>query len=149
MALAAAGVRFEIVPGITSATSAPALAGIPVTHRGLARSFVVVTGHTASPDPCELPWPALARIDTVVVLMGLANLRTIVTRLVAAGRSPDTPVAVISNGTTPEQCVVRGTLANIADRACGLPSPATIVIGEVVALNAHAVPATVMAARSA
>jgi len=132
-ALRAAGIPYEVVPGVTSAIAVPACAGIPVTHRACAASFAVVTGHrkqgakNASQD-----WEALARIDTVVVLMGMRNLPQITTELMAAGRASDTPVAVIQWGTTSQQKVVTGTLANIAGRACELSPPATIVIGEVV-----------------
>ncbi len=134
LALAAAGVPFEVVPGVTSAVAVPALAGIPVTQRGVARSFTVVTGHTAGTDACDLDWPALARAETLVVLMGMANLEAIAANLVAAGRSSSTPAAVISDGTTDRQRVARGTLEDIAIRAQGLSSPGTIVVGEVVAL---------------
>lgn len=137
LALAAAGVPFEVVPGVTSAVAAPAYAGIPLTHRGVACAFTVVTGHTAGSDPEALDWPTLARAETLVVLMGLEPLPVIAARLVAAGRDAATPVAVIENGTRGEQRVVRGTLRDIAQRARGSRSPATIVIGEVVRLSAQ------------
>ncbi len=132
-ALAEAGVRFEIVPGVSSAVAAPAYAGIPLTHRRAASAFTVVTGHAAS-DPEALDWEALSRLGTLVVLMGLAELPTIASRLLALGKPAGTPVAVICRGTTAEQVVVRGTLADIAGRASTLTSPATIVIGTVASL---------------
>jgi uroporphyrin-III C-methyltransferase len=135
-ALAAAGVPCEVVPGVTSAVAVPGRAGIPVTHRGCATSFAVVTGHTAGIDPCALPWTALAQLDTVVVLMGLGQLRAIASQLIAAGRPAATPAAVISAGTTPHERVVCGSLGDIADRASGMPSPATIVVGDTVGLFA-------------
>jgi len=132
-ALAEAGVRFEIVPGVSSAVAAPAYAGIPLTHRMAASAFTVVTGHTAS-DPNALDWEALSRLGTLVVMMGLAELPAIASRLLQLGKPPGTPVAVISRGTTAEQVVARGTLADIAERASRLSSPATIVIGPVASL---------------
>jgi uroporphyrin-III C-methyltransferase len=132
-ALAEAGVRFEIVPGVSSAVAAPAYAGIPLTHRLGASAFTVVTGHLAN-ESDTLDWEALSRLGTLVVMMGLAELPTIASRLLARGKPPGTPVAVISRGTTAEQVVVRGTLADIAERASALPSPATIVIGQVASL---------------
>jgi uroporphyrin-III C-methyltransferase len=130
-----AGIPCEVVPGVSSAVSVPALAGIPVTHRGVAGSFAVVTGHCMDGD--RVDWPALARIDTVVVLMGLARLADLSVLLQSHGRAADTPVAVIANGSRPEVRVVVGTLGDIAARAteAGLTAPATIVIGEVVRLR--------------
>jgi uroporphyrin-III C-methyltransferase len=132
-ALAEAGVRFEIVPGVSSAVAAPAYAGIPLTHRHAASAFTVVTGHAAD-DTEALDWEALSRLGTLVVMMGLAELPTITSRLMALGKPAGTSVAVISRGTTAEQVVVRGTLADIAERASALTSPATIVIGQVASL---------------
>ena len=135
VALADAGVRFEVVPGVTSAVAAAAYAGIPVTHRQHASGFAVVTGHTCEANCSALDWDALARVGTLVVLMGHRNLGAIVARLRALGRQPNTPVAVVSCGTTTEQVVIQGTLADIADRAREVPSPITIVIGEVADLS--------------
>lgn len=131
-----AGIPVEAVPGISSAVAAPAAAGIPVTHRGLASSFAVVTGHEDPSKPAtDVDWEALAgRAETLVVLMGVGSLPTIAARLMAAGRPASTPAAVISRATTAEQAMVTGTLADIAERACHLSPPATIVIGEVVRL---------------
>ncbi len=132
--LARAGVRFEVIPGVSSALAAPAAAGIPVTHRGLARSFTVVTGHTAGGDPFEQDWQRLAQAETLVILMGLANLRRIAAELLGAGMRASTPAAVVSRAYRRDQVVVRGTLSDIAVRARGLATPATIVVGEVVSL---------------
>lgn len=129
-------IAYEIIPGITSAVSVPAYAGIPVTHRGIAVSFRVVTGHE-SPDKLEsqIPWEAFKSDDTLVFLMGLSKLSKICDKLVAIGKPLDYPVAVISRGTTPEQKVVIGTLGDIASKAVGLPTPALIVVGKVVELR--------------
>jgi uroporphyrin-III C-methyltransferase len=140
-ALAAAGVRFEVVPGVTSAFAAPAAAGIPVTHRGVSASVTVVTGHAGTPqEPGGVPgaadWAALAVTGgTLVVLMGMAHRGAIAEALLAAGRSAGTPVAVVHWGTTDRQRVVRTSLAGLA--AVDLPAPATIVIGPVAALDVH------------
>lgn len=133
-ALQAAGVPYEIVPGVSSAIAVPAYAGIPLTHRDHASSFAVVTGcRKAGENSTCQDWEALARIDTLVILMGLRNLPQITSNLVTAGCDVNTPAAVIQSGTTPQQKVVFGTLANIVERAKGLTTPATIVIGKVVA----------------
>jgi uroporphyrinogen III methyltransferase/synthase len=139
-ALAAAGVPFEVVPGVSSAVAVAAYAGIPLTHRGLASSFAVVTGHEALAKPARaVRWAPLAAADTLVVLMGLTNLAETARALVAHGRAANTPVAVIRAGTTREQATVTGTLADIAARvrSAGLEPPAVIVIGEVVRLRRH------------
>jgi uroporphyrinogen III methyltransferase/synthase len=135
--LSAAGVAFEIVPGISSALAGPAYAGIPVTHRSHATSLTLVTGHEADAST-GIKWEALAQLDgTIVFLMGFGNLPTIAEKLIANGVSPDRPVAVISKATTPEQRTITGTLANIENRvaAANLPTPALIVVGEVVKLH--------------
>ena len=130
------GVTFEIIPGITSAISVPAYAGIPVTHRGVAVSFRVVTGHeTPNKEASQIPWQNFKTDDTIVFLMGLHNLRNIASKLIEIGKPSDFPVAVISKGTTPQQKVVVGTLADIADKAKGLSTPALIVVGKVVELR--------------
>lgn len=134
LALAAAHIPFEVVPGISSTVAVPAHAGIPVTQRGVAHSFTVVTGHTAGEDACAIDWDALPRSGTLLILMGLRNLARIAQQLAEHGWEPETPAAVISNGTTAEQVVVTGSLADIATRAAGLPTPAMIVVGEVVRL---------------
>ncbi len=139
-ALAAAGIPFEVVPGVSSLQAVPACAGIPLTHRELASSVTVVTGHEPPASPAgKLDWAQLARADgTLVVLMGLRNLRAIAATLIAHGRPPDTPAAVISRGTTGRQRTLAGTLASIADRVerASLPAPAVIVVGSVVNLRA-------------
>ena len=132
-ALAAAGIDFEVVPGITSAVAVPAYAGIPVTMRYSSTSFTVVTGHE---DPAKgegsVNWEAVAALGgTVVVLMGAARCRTICDRLIAAGMAPDTPAAAVQWGTRPNQRTLRANLATLAD--LDPQPPATIVIGEVAA----------------
>lgn len=130
------GIKFDIIPGITSAISAPAYAGIPVTHRGVAVSFRVVTGHE-SPHKKEsqIPWDTFKTDDTIVFLMGLHNLPKISKKLIEIGKDRDYPCAVISKGTTKEQSVVIGTLSNIVEKAKDVPTPALIVVGRVVELR--------------
>jgi uroporphyrin-III C-methyltransferase len=139
LALIAAGISFEIIPGISSAIAVPAYAGIPVTHRQRASAFTVVTGHREqTPGTNEVNWEALAKLGgTLVVLMSVSALPDFTQRLIAAGLAGDTPAAVIQEGTTPRQLVVSGTLATIAARAqeANLQPPATTVIGDVVALQ--------------
>jgi uroporphyrin-III C-methyltransferase/precorrin-2 dehydrogenase/sirohydrochlorin ferrochelatase len=136
LACTAAGVPVTVVPGVTSAISVPAAAGIPVTHRGVAHEFVVVSGHVAPDDPRSLAdWPALATLrGTLCVLMGLNHLPAIVEVLIEHGRPVDTPVAVIQDGTTGAQRVVRGPLRDIADLVAieRIHPPAVVVIGGVV-----------------
>jgi uroporphyrin-III C-methyltransferase len=132
LACAEAGIPWEVVPGISSAVSVPALAGIPVTHRELAGGFAVVTGHCAEGDRQD--WAALARVETLVILMGISRLPEISASLLFHGRGANTPVAAIAQGSLPGERVVVGTLGTIAGdvaRAC-LKAPATIVVGEVV-----------------
>jgi uroporphyrinogen III methyltransferase/synthase len=134
LALQAAGVPFEIVPGITSAVAVPAYAGIPVTHRGLSTSFSVVTGHSRHEADAETDWASLARAGgTIIVLMGVAHRAAIAERLQESGMPPDTPVAAVCWGTRPEQRTVRTTLAGLG--AVALEPPATIVIGAVAGLR--------------
>lgn len=135
-ALCAAGVTVQVVPGVSAATAVPAAAGIPVTHRRLASAFAVVTGHECA-GRSDLDWEALARMPTLVVLMGLQALPELAHRLVAHGARSDAPAAVIASGTLPAQRVVVGTLATIAALAteAGLEPPATVVVGEVVQLG--------------
>lgn len=129
-------IKFEIIPGITSAISVPAYAGIPVTHRGVAVSFRVITGHE-SPNKKEsqIPWENFKTDDTIVFLMGLHNLHKITKKLIEIGKPANYPCAVISRGTTPEQVVVVGTLENIEQKAKGIPTPALIIVGKVVELR--------------
>lgn len=134
-ALAGAGIPFEIVPGVSSAVGVPAYAGIPLTHRKIASSFAVVAGHRAVDALSPVDWTKLTTaVDTLVILMGLHNLAPIVARLVAHGRAPDAPVAVIGQGTLAQQVTVIGTLADIVDKSASLRPPALIVVGEVVRL---------------
>ncbi len=136
LACARAGVAVEVVPGVSSALAVPAAVGIPVTHRALASSFAVVTGHEDPAKPgSAVDWERLATaVDTLVILMGVGAFPRIACRLLAGGRSADTPVAVIHRGTTAAEEIVVGTLGDTADRA-PLPSPAVIVIGEAVAFR--------------
>lgn len=132
----ASGVRCEVVPGVTSAAAVPAYAGIPLTHRSVASSVALVTGHEAGSG--RVDWERLATAaDTIVVLMPLRRLPEIVAQLVAHGRSPDTPAALISQGTLPGQRVLVARLADLAARATaeGMASPALVVVGEVVRLR--------------
>ena len=134
-----AGIEFEEVPGITSAISVPAYAGIPITHRDFTASFTVVTGHEEpGKETSNINWPRLAMDPgTLVFLMGVGNLPQIVENLVANGKDAATPIALIRWGTRPEQRVVTGTLANIVEEVqkAGLKSPAIIIIGQVVTLR--------------
>jgi len=136
-ALHAAGILFEVVPGISAAVAVPAYAGIPVTHRNVSSSFAVVTGHD-DPEKRRAPvdWARLATaVDTLVILMGQGRIGFIVDELIAHGRSPDTPVALISAGTTDAQRVVECRLVEAATVAPTLPAPLLIVVGEVVRLR--------------
>ncbi len=137
--LAAAGIPFEIVPGVSSVQSVPAYAGIPLTHREHTSCLTLVTGHHDPDSPAShLDWSQLAKLSgTLVVLMGLKQLARITAALIAHGRSPGTPAAVISHGTTSHQQTVTGTLETVADLvdAARLRPPATIVIGDVVRLR--------------
>lgn len=133
------GIPFEVVPGITSAVAVPAYAGIPVTHRGLSASFAVVTGHEDPAKPeSQIAWDRLSSgTDTIVFLMGMQNLPLIASKLTEHGRSPETPVAVIREGTRPTQRTVVARLSDIAERVreAGLGAPAVVVVGEVAALR--------------
>jgi uroporphyrin-III C-methyltransferase / precorrin-2 dehydrogenase / sirohydrochlorin ferrochelatase len=135
LACASAGVRFEVVPGVTSAVAAPALAGIPVTHRGLAQSFAVVTGSTAHGDEVDLARVATST-DTLVVLMAARKLAETCAELIASGRAATEPAAIVQWAGTPDQRTVVGTLEDLPATAAGarIGPPATLVIGAVVAL---------------
>jgi uroporphyrinogen III methyltransferase/synthase len=138
-ACADAGIPFEVVPGVSSAVGALAYAGIPLTDRRYAASFAVVTGHK-DPTPVteETRWEALgSAVDTLVILMGMRNLEPIVARLLAGGRAPETPAAVVMNGTLPGQRVVEAPLGDLVARVreAGLAAPAAVVIGDVVQLR--------------
>src|SRR5918912_400941 len=135
--LTAAGIQFEVVPGISSALAVPAYAGIPLTHRGLSSSVAVLTGARAG-DGAHTP-EAFANLaaDTLVVLMGASHLREIARGLILAGRSPEMPAAVIRWGTYDGQQTVVATLRTIADEAkrAGVRAPSVIIVGEVVRLR--------------
>ena len=134
-ALADAGIPFEIVPGVSSAVAVPAYVGIPLTHRKFASSFAVVTGHEARKLQSAVDWAKLATaVDTLVIVMGLSNLPIIVAKLIAHGRDPQTPAAVIHWGTTSEQESVTATLADIVEKSALFEPPALIVVGDVVSL---------------
>src|SRR5207244_8183756 len=130
LACASAGIPVTVVPGVTSAIAVPAAAGIPVTHRGVAHELVVVSGHLPPDHPQSLvDWPALARLrGTLCVLMGLANLAAIADTLLANGKPAQTPAAVIQEGTTEAQRVVRATLGTVAAdaSAAGIRPPAIV-----------------------
>jgi uroporphyrinogen III methyltransferase/synthase len=132
-ALTGAGVPWEIVPGVSSAFGVPAVAGIPVTHRGLSSSVTVVTGRVD--DPANgVDWDALAKVDgTLVILMGMTNRADIAAALVRGGKPESTPTAVIERGTTADQVVVRTTLGRLGEIALG--SPSVIVVGPVATLG--------------
>jgi len=134
-ALRKAGVAYEVVPGVTSAFAAPAAAGIPVTHRTLSTSVTVVTGRVGDASAAGgVDWQALGRAGgTLVILMGVSERAEIAARLIASGRFPDTPAAVVHWGTAPGQQVVRTTLDGLASVA--LPAPSVIVVGSVAALE--------------
>lgn len=136
IALAEAGIPFEIVPGITSAIAAPAYAGIPVTHRGISQSVSFITGHSAKEDNLPEEWSCLAGSDgTLVFLMGVHNLPQITHQLLAGGRHPQTPIALIEKGTCSQQRTVTGTLENIIEIAKEIQPPSIIIVGEVVKLR--------------
>jgi len=129
-------IEFEIIPGITSAISVPAYAGIPVTHRGVAVSFRVVTGHEApNKESSQIPWENFKTDETIIFLMGLHNLKKISSKLIEIGKPKEYPCAVISRGTTKDQKVLIGTLEDIVQKAKGLPTPALIIVGKVVELQ--------------
>ncbi len=133
LALADAGVPFEVVPGISALAAVPAAAGIPVTHRGLSQTVTLATAH--GEDGGEPDYDALAQTDgTLVLFMGLGRLVELADGLIAAGLEPDVPAAVISRGTLPGQKVAIAPLCEIAEAAGGLRSPALLVVGEVVRL---------------
>ncbi|GAB2913721.1 MULTISPECIES: uroporphyrinogen-III C-methyltransferase [Streptomyces] len=140
-ALAEAGIPCTVVPGISSSISVPGAAGIPVTHRGVAHEFTVVSGHIAPDDERSLvDWPALARLTgTLVILMGVGTIGKVAETLIAHGKSPDTPVALVQEGTTAAQRRVDATLATVAETVVSaeIKPPAVIVVGEVVTVGPH------------
>jgi uroporphyrin-III C-methyltransferase len=143
-ACAAAGVAVEVIPGVSSAVAAPALAGIPLTHRQLTQGFTVVSGHLAPGDPgSTLDWAALAHTNTtLVIMMGVATLPAITAELGDQGLSADTPAVTVGDAGLPGQRLVRGTLIDIADltRRAGITAPAITVIGAVAGFSAEQAP---------
>jgi len=140
-ALAENHIPFEVVPGVSSAVAVPAYAGIPVTHREVASSFTVVTGHKASDrgEP-DIAWDKLATgTDTLVILMGIGNLAYVVDQLIKNNKPPSTPVAVITHGTTNRQRCVTGTLQDIVAKVKSedLKPPSVVIVGDVVHLRKH------------
>jgi len=130
------GIKFEIIPGISSAISVPAYAGIPVTHRGISASFRVITGNESSDKQnSQIPWDTLKSDETIIFLMGLHNIKKITSKLMEIGKEPNYPIAVISKGTTKEQKVIISTLKDITEKIKDLPTPALIVVGRVVNLR--------------
>lgn len=129
-------ISFEIIPGISSSIAVAAYGGIPVTHRGITTSFRVVTGHeTPNKKISQMQWESFLNDETIIFLMGLHNIQLISSKLISLGKRKDYPCAVISNGTTPQQKVVVGTLEDITQKAKNLSTPAVIIIGEVVKLR--------------
>lgn len=140
-ALRAAGIRVDIVPGVSAALGCAAAAQIPLTHRAVGRSVTFVTGHAALGVEPELDWSALARAHhTVVVFMGVGSGDIIARRIIAAGRDPNTPVAVIENGTRSNQIIAYGRLQGLSDliQTNGIQGPALLIIGEVAACGLEA-----------
>ena len=139
LACAAAGIPVTVVPGITSAFAAPAVAEVPVTHRGVAHEVVVVSGHVGPDDETSLTdWPALARLrGTIVIMMGVERITQFAAVLLAGGRDPETPVAVVQDATTRNQRTLWSTLDHVAEdiAAKGIRPPAVIVIGSVAGLG--------------
>ncbi|MCS7308158.1 MAG: uroporphyrinogen-III C-methyltransferase [Aquificaceae bacterium] len=131
--LAEHGVEFEVVPGISSAIAVPAIAGIPVTHRGSSSSFAVISGHE---DPrkenSSINWQSLKGIDTLVFLMAVSNRQRIAKKLIEIGRKPDEPVAFIERGTTQEQRLIITNLMELSTNPPHVESPAVMVVGQVV-----------------
>lgn len=133
LALVAAGIDIEVVPGISSSIAAPAAAGVPVTHRGVSAAFTVVTGHRRAGEP-DIDWRALARVGgTIVILMGVAHRAAIASELIAGGLDADTPVMAVHSATTATEIVTRCRLDDLGDAA--IESPATIVVGAVAAFD--------------
>jgi len=140
LALRAAGIPFEIVPGVTAGLAGPAYAGIPVTHRGLARTVAFVTGHEdLAADGPAIDWPALARVDTLVVFMAGRTAAVVAGQLLSAGRAADTPVAIVIDASLPGQNVQTTDLATLVAHEAGdlAGRPALLIVGPVVALGAE------------
>jgi siroheme synthase len=144
LACVRAGVPFQVVPGLTSAIAVPAWAGIPVTHRGVTQDFSVISAHLDPSQPgATVDWDAMARSGgTLVLLMAVAHLDAVAAELIKHGRPEATPVAVISDGTTPRQRVLTSTLGAVAAEAAatGFRPPAVVVVGDVVGLREQLLP---------
>ena len=145
LALSKSQIPFELVPGVSSFYAAPEMAAIPITHRGLSASFGVFTAHascenTENNSELGIDWEIAAKIPTAIFLMGLGKLSTIVGNLRKYGRKAETPIALISRASFPDQRTVVGTLANIETRSQGLRTPVTIVVGAVVKLQNEIIP---------
>ncbi|MGE4281386.1 MAG: uroporphyrinogen-III C-methyltransferase [Magnetospirillum sp.] len=135
--LSKAGIPFEVVPGISSASGCATYAGIPLTHRGLSQGVRFLPGHCRDGKPLDYDWAKLADADcTLAIYMGLSNLSLIADQLIKAGLSPDMPAAAIQNGTTPRQRRIIGTLSSLdaQAKAAGLKAPTLIIVGRVVSL---------------
>jgi len=136
IALSEAGIRFEVIPGISAVVAVPEAALIPVTHRHVATAFAVFAGHESRETGTDTTdWEIAARIPTAVFLMGVERLHVIVTELLMHGRSAETPIAIIEQGTLAEQRVIVGTLRDIVHKAKDVQPPATIIVGEVVRIR--------------
>ena len=145
LALVEAGIEVEVVPGVSSIAAVPAAAGIPVTHRGVSDRVTIATAHAA--DDSEPDYAGLARaVGTLVLFMGLGRLEALARGLIDAGLAPTTPSAVVSRGTLPDQATVTAPLAKLAEEAAGLPGPALVVVGDVVALRGSILPAAELVA---
>ncbi len=131
------GVEFELIPGITSAISVPELSGIPVTHRGVATSFKVVTGHSSTKRATNVDFELLKDESTIIFLMGLHNIEHISSELIRVGKSPKLPIAIISKGSTPDQKVYVSDLGNVLSmvKKESIETPAMIIVGDVVSLR--------------
>lgn len=134
LALAEAGVPYEVVPGVSSVNAAAAMAKVPLTHRHVSASYGVFAGHPSDDEPDSIPWDAAASVGTAVFLMGAERVGFIASQLIAHGRPADTPVAIVSNATTREQSIVTGRLDEYAERPSPIRSPAVIIVGPVASL---------------
>jgi uroporphyrin-III C-methyltransferase len=152
LALSAAGIPWKVVPGVSAGAAAPAAAGVPLTHRGLASAVTFLTGHDESGSlPESLDWTALARTGgTLCGFMALSRLDAIALRLLAGGMAAETPVAIVAQASTPQQVTLHSTLGacTLEARRAALPTPALVVIGAVVGLAAQLLPAAVPAPRA-
>jgi siroheme synthase len=133
--LARNGVEVEVIPGVSSALAGPALAGVPLTYRGVSRGFAVVTGHCTGRDPVD--WTAYARVDTLVILMGVKDRAHIARSLIRAGRRLDEPAVFIERATTADELIRDTTLGEVAAGGVEVESPVVVVIGAVAALRAE------------